>query len=743
MPQPSDDRPVYRFGQFEVYPASGEVRKRGVRIRVQDQPLRLLTALLERPGEVITREELRRKLWPDHTFVDFEHGLNAAATRLRQALGDAAQTPRFIESLPRRGYRFIGHIEANNGGSEEARDPARSPEIFVAPPDVPDADNGIATTAETPPRRSTSPRVIVPWIVSALLFISTATVSLVHLRERTRDDQLVKFSLSAPENNRFAEFDSLALSPDGRLIALTATSTSGETQLWVRPLNALTATRLEGTAGASFPFWSADSRTIAFFANRKLKRIDAVGGSPKTICDAPTGRGGSWSEHGIIVYAPTVSSPLFEVASDGGEPKPLMNLDASRGELSHRWPQFLPGGTHFLFMVNSAQQELSGIYIGALESRRATLLRKDGTNAAYVPATHDIGHLLFVHGGTLNRQPFDANSLKLSGDPVALVEGVDASQHIEPLRASFSTSATGVLTYQAARGTDRLTWLDRNGIRLTTFGDPGTHLHPSLSPDETEVAVDQMDPRHGTFDIWRINRVQGRSSPLTFDSQNDTAPVWSPDGTRIAFSSKRSLDLYEKASSGAGAEKLLYKSGQWKFATDWSPDGHFLLYYEFNAKLRNRDLWILPMVGNVGPTPLLATEFNELDGVFSPDGKAFAYSSDESGKPEVYVQPFPPAAGAGKWMISANGGSRPKWPRGKELFYLAPDGTMMAVDITMGEGFRAGVPRPLFKSGIIHDFRVQFAVTANGRSFLIPVATSPMGSPDATVIVNWMNTLEH
>jgi hypothetical protein len=201
--------------------------------------------------------------------------------------------------------------------------------------------------------------------------------------------------------------------------------------------------------------------------------------------------------------------------------------------------------------------------------------------------------------------------------------------------------------------------------------------------------------------------------------------------------------LFEKASSGAGTEKLLFRSGQWKFATDWSPDGNSLLYYEFNAKLRNRDLWILPMVGDLGPRPLLATEFNELDGVFSPDGKAFAYSSDQSGKQEVYVQPFPPAVGTGKWMVSANGGSRPKWPRGKELFYLAPDGTMMAVDVTVVGGFRAGVPRPLFKSGIIHDFRVQFAVTANGRSFLIPIATSPTGSPDATVVVNWMSDLEH
>jgi Tol biopolymer transport system component/DNA-binding winged helix-turn-helix (wHTH) protein len=743
MPSPSDYRTVYRFGQFEVYPGSGEVRKRGIPIRVQDQPLRLLTALLERPGEVIAREELHRKLWPDDTFVDFEHGLNAAATRLRQALGDSAQTPRFIESVPRRGYRFIGHVEEENGGSDQSRDPVPSPEGCVTPPDAPNGKNGITTAAETSRTRTTSRRVILPWIVSALLFVSTATVSLLHFRERARDDRPVKFSLAAPENTRFAEFDSLALSPDGRLLALTSTNTSGETHLWVRPLNALAATRLEGTAGASFPFWSADSSTIAYFANGKLKRINAVGGSPKIICDAPTGRGGSWNQNGIIVYAPSVSSPLFQVASGGGEPKPLKNLGASREELSHRWPHFLPGGRHFLYSVTSAQPEMSGIYVGAIDSGRATLLRKNGTNAAYVPARNGIGHLLFVQGGTLNRQRFDPDSLQLSGDPVPLIEGVDASQHIEPLRASFSTSHTGVLTYQSARGTDRLTWVDRSGTRLATIGDPGTHLHPSLSPDEKEVAVDRMDPLLGTFDIWRIDAKKGTSSRLTFDSTNETAPVWSPDGSRIALSSKRSLDLFEKASSGAGTEKLLFRSGQWKFATDWSPDGNSLLYYEFNAKLRNRDLWMLPMVGDLGPRPLLDTEFNESDGVFSPDGKAFAYSSDQSGKQEVYVQPFPPAVGTGKWMVSANGGSRPKWPRGKELFYLAPDGTMMAVDVTVVGGFRAGVPRPLFKSGIIHDFRVQFAVTANGRSFLIPIATSPTGSPDATVVVNWMSDLEH
>jgi eukaryotic-like serine/threonine-protein kinase len=733
-------RRVYRFGGFEVDPDVGEVRKRGIRIRVQDQPLRLLNALLERPGVLITREELHRRLWPDDTFVDFEHGLNAAAARLRQALGDSAQTPRFIESVPRRGYRFIGAVKAGPTDWPEAPPPEEATRAAETLPPSDEAGTEPAvhvTPPDTVPKPAGHP--ILPWIIAGVFCAAAAMASWLHVRDRSGDLRPFQFSVLPPAGTTFALFDSAVVSPDGRLIVFPAVDDSGETHLWVRPLDALAATRLADTNGAGFPFWSPDSRTIAFFANGKLKRVDAGGGPSHVLCDAADGRGGTWNRQGVIVFAPGLTSPLFQVPSVGGEPKQVTFLDRSRQELSHRWPFFLPDGDHFLYTNRIARAEDYGLFVGSLSGGRATLLLRSPANAIYAGDPSGHGYVLFIKGNTLMGCLFDAGRLRMTGNPFPVADSINGAVYMEPLHAEFSASGNGVLVYRNTRRTDQLTWFDRNGVRIASASEPGIHLGISLSRDEKEITFSRMEPHTGVLDIWRMDVGSGMSFRVTYGPGDHGSPVWSPDGSRIAYGAYNNAAgaLYESSSTGGGATRLLPQSANLKFPTDWSADGRFLLYQEIHPGA-NRDSWALPLPDGK-PMPLLQSRFNVIDAVFSPNGKWFAYGSDETGKQEIYAAPFPPSsASTVKWMVSREGGAHPKWPGdGKQLYYLAPDKRIMVVEVATQRGFQSGPPRALFQSDIVGDFRARFAVTADGRRFLIPSAASQPGSPSATVVVNW------
>ena len=329
---PNGKRPAYRFSHFEVHPDELEVRKHGIRLKLQEQPFRLLQALLERPGTLVTREELHARLWPDDTFVDFDHGLNAAAARLRQALGDSARLPRFIESVPRRGYRFIAPVE-----------------VVPVEPGVGTAEAPAAPELAAVQRRERGWRRA---FVAASMLIAIATVIWwLQSRDRPERVQSFKVPVTPPEGTRFVEDDPIALSPDGRFMAFAAADSSGESELWIRPMDEVAARRLEGTKGAAFPFWSPDSQSIAFFANGTLNRVGVSGGLPKILCKAPDGRGGTWNRENTIVFDPSLSSPLYQVPATGGEPKAVTALDAASQEFSHRWPFFLPDGRHFLYTV--------------------------------------------------------------------------------------------------------------------------------------------------------------------------------------------------------------------------------------------------------------------------------------------------------------------------------------------------------------------------------------------------------
>jgi len=584
------------------------------------------------------------------------------------------------------------------------------------------------------------------WIVAGitvLALLASLPFTIQHLRRAPVEARAMRFTIPLPEKvilGGLAPFWQVSVSPDGRYLAFVAAS-EGRTKLWVRSLDSVVAQPLAGTEGAfpqSPPFWSPDSRSIGFFAGGNLRRVEVTGGSPQTICQASQGRGGTWNRDGVIVFANIESSTLYHVSAAGGVPTPMTSLDPSGQEDTHRAPSFLPDGRHFLYFVRSAQPEREGIYVGSLDQKESKLLVRSETGALYAPP----GYLLFVREETLYTQPFDADRLQVTGDPLPVAGQM---RHSINRLAEFSVSDNGVLVYGHGGGaaSGQLTWFDRGGKQLEASGAPGTYYHLELSPDEKRVAVEVIEPQTGVGDIWVFDLSRGSRSRLTSDPEWDYNPLWSPDGGRVAFASSRvaARGIYQKLASGAGSDELLFKVYP-VFPTDWSRDGRFIVYQTSDPKTR-ADLWVLRLSGERQPRPFLQTEFSETQGRLSPDGRWMAYTSNESGNPEVYVQSFP-ASGA-KSKVSTAGGAQPRWRAdGKELFYLAADRRLMSVEVKWGAGFEAGVPKALFEAPIPAGqlTRYHYAVTADGQRFLIITPVGDAALQPLTVVVNWTAELK-
>jgi serine/threonine protein kinase len=584
------------------------------------------------------------------------------------------------------------------------------------------------------------------WIWISALVLLWAVLAAVYFRTSPNHPQPTWSHILPPENTSFAYFAGpVAVSHDGRALTFVATSSEGQDMVWVRPLGELKAQALAGTEGGSNPFWSPDDRSIGFFAGGKLKTTEAGGGPVVTICDAAASRGGTWSQSGVILFAVTWGV-LHRVPSSGGTPDAVTTLDRSRGELSHLWPYFLPDGHHFFYFAanfSGGSAESASVYLADLGSKESKLLFHARSNAVYTP-----GYILFVRDRTLMAQPFDERRLEIRGQPFPIAEQVQYDELV--WRGVFSSSFNGVLAYQGGNtgANSRLVMFDRTGKELKTIGALGDFIGHKISPNGQQLAVSVLDASVRNYKMWLYDLSREKQTRLTFGPGRTTFPVWSPDGSRIGFASNQTglYQLVEKRSDGTGSEEPILESDVSKYPTAWSADGRFITYNTTSPGQYATELWILPLFGERKPYPFLRGSFDVGQGRFSPDGRWLAYSSDESGRGEVYVTPFP--RGGSKFQVSAAGGSIPRWRRdGKELFYLAADSELMAAEVDgSGSSFQVAAVRPLFhvllKTGIARldlsptSDQIGYDAGPDGKWFV--VNAPPIGNPPPiTLITNW------
>jgi Tol biopolymer transport system component len=553
-------------------------------------------------------------------------------SRLPSTLSPALRTylERCLQKDPRQRIRDIGDVRlALEGAFETAVSPAT-------------------------PTTTASLRGRLPWIVATaamLGIVAMATPTVRYLRQAPPPaPPEMRVEITTPATDAPLEF---ALSPDGRSLVFVA-SGDGPPRLWLRPLDQTEARPLAGTEGATTPFWSPDSRSIGFFAGAKLLRLGVAGGAPQALATANgLGVGGSWNADGTILFPRQLAGPLWRVAAAGGEPVAVTQLDPPR-QVGHRHPQFLPDGRHFLFYA-AGTSEAAGIHLGSLDGDVPTRLTAADSGGAFLPPDQ----VVFVRQGTLVARRLDLTRAALTGDSVTLADrvGVDGNA-----RGGFAVSDAGPVAYRAGGGAARhLAWVDRTGKVVGAAGEPDANdlRYPELSPDGRRVAMRRSV--QGNDDIWLLDLVRGGMTRLTFDAASDINPVWSPDGMRIAFNSDRTgvYDLYLKPSNGSATEERLVASRNTKRAQDWSRDGRWLLHYEIHPTT-GRDLWALDMTSpDHTPRVVANTPAEEVLAQFSPDGRWVAYQTNESGRFEVVVQPFPDAGG--KWQVSTAGGAAPRW----------------------------------------------------------------------------------
>jgi len=574
-----------------------------------------------------------------------------------------------------------------------------------------------------------------PWLLPAIVSAVAVAAMLIAgaaLWVRPKEPpRTFRFTVPPPAGSTFpslGEGGGLALSPDGRQLVFEATTPDGRTYLWLRALDAEAPEMLDGTSGGEYPFWSADGKSIAWFADGKLKRMNLPDGPPQTICDAVTGRGGAWSASGVIVFAPSSNGPLFRVSASGGTPEPVTS--ATPETYSHRWPVFIDEN-QFLYVAQSQRPTERGVFVGSLNSKESRRILPQPISVAWAPPHH----LFHVRDRVLVRQTLDPDDLTLSPEAATVADQIVF--YVDRAYAPITAAAGNMIAFRrngAARM--RITWHTRDGHRLGTLGELGEFEGLSLSPDATRLAFGYFDVAESLNHVAVASINAGVPRRFTFARGNQYSPVWSPDGAQLAFSDDQAgVDtVTAKPLTGTGNERALIPTPKGStYAQSWAPDGGHILYRTQDSK-SGYDIWAL-VLATRQTFPFVNGSSDESQGCFSPDGRWVAYTSTESGRPEVYVQPFP-ATGA-KWQVSVAGGEQPRWRKdGRELFYLAPDRTLMAVEIRVLGAFDEIPPRPLFQTNIpFGDINVSQAydVTPDGQRFVIG-APDPL-SPQAPITV--------
>jgi Tol biopolymer transport system component len=575
------------------------------------------------------------------------------------------------------------------------------------------------------------------WAAAGVFAVTSALTGARLLTQHEAPRLPTRFSVPPPKDVRL---EWPRISPDGRAVAFVGVDLRGRRSIWVRSMDAFEATHLDGTEGVGRPFWSPDSRYLAFFANGQLKKVLASGGPSQLLCEFPGGSDGSWGK-GVILFDGRATDPVRRVPDSGGVPTVAVNPDASKQEVGTAWPFFLPDGRHYLFLSNNAKGPVT-IKVASLDSSDVTTLVDSESRAEY-----SSGHIFYVAQHTLMARPFSPDKLALGGEPFPVTDRLQ----IQNLGlVDFSTSQTGDLAYanDAQDQRTRLLWLDRAGKELGAVGEPALYRNPALSPDDTRAAVGIAGKGATANDdsIWVVDLKRNVPSRLTFGDGLRAFPVWSPDGTRVAYAGTGKAGpfykLHQKLASGGGDESTIFESPDVALLpTDWSPDGKAVMLATLTASGDNFDLATIAATGGAGPADLIKTPgpTREIDARFSPDGRWFAYQSNESGRYEVFVQAFPKSGG--KWQVSTAGGSVPHWRRdGNEIIYQGPDETFFAATMkSAGAGFEIGVPVKLFQRRMAHGTyeRNSWTVTRDGQRFLLVVPLEDNSTRNIQVVLNW------
>jgi serine/threonine-protein kinase len=711
-----------RFGPFELDRRRGELRKEGRRIRLQEQPFKILRMLLESPGEVVSREEIRNRLWPDETVVEFDPSINAAVRRLRDALRDSADNPRYVKTISRQGYCFIGEAEKVNHPESQPEPLANNPED--------DLTNKQKEPAPRRPALHLHARIFVPVLLAAIIlivwqgaayyrrrvqFLAAPLQSLMRL-----DVVLGNDASTGPDRGA----DPI-LSPDGTRLVYVSHS-----RLFTRPLDQAEATELPGTEGAQVPFFSPDGQWVGFFAGRRLNKISIQKRQVVPLGDGFPANGVSWGEDGNIIAG--INFRLARINSGGGSPTFVTEL--APGEIVHRWPQILPGGKAVIFTAYRSLAGLDGATIeveSLRDGRRKTLVR-GGTWGRYLPS----GHLVYINQGTLFAVPFDMGRLKVQETPTPVLENVAYSAATGS--ASIDFSRTGTLVYKsskAGRGLVTIQWLDESGNTRPLLPVPGNYLSPTLSPDGNRLAWTSAG------DIWVYELGPGKMTRVT-SGGGYTGPVWSADSRYIVFRSAREM-LWVRA-DGSAPPRVLTQGLPWSF----THDGKRLAFNLFSPENVD-DIWTVPVeTGNSGlragkPELFLQAPFQERGPMFSPDGRWIAYQSYESGGYEVYVQAFPD--GHGKRQISYGRGSYPAWSHNRRDLFFLSNGVIMAASYqARGDSFVAEAPRVWFAKRISpFGSTKSYDPAPDGKSIvaLVPADTSEEPHDRLTFLLNFFDEL--